>query len=85
MTQPKMPQQRLAHIDAAKGVSIFLVVYWHAVDDRLVFNEALWMLRMPLFFFVSGLFAAKALELDWRAFLSNKVGNILYLYVFWTF
>lgn len=85
MTQPKTFQQRLAHIDAAKGVSIFLVVYWHAVDDRLVFNEALWMLRMPLFFFASGLFAAKALELDWRAFLTNKVGNILYLYVFWTF
>lgn len=85
MTQTKTPLQRLAHIDAAKGVSIFLVVYWHAVDARLVFNEALWMLRMPLFFFVSGLFAAKALDLDWRTFLTNKVGNILYLYVFWTF
>ena len=85
MMAPPTSLSRLAHIDAAKGVSIFLVVYWHAVDARLVFNEALWMLRMPLFFFVSGLFAAKALDLDWRGFLTNKVGNILYLYVFWTF
>ena len=79
------PTQRLSHIDAAKGLSIFLVVYWHAVDDRLVLNEALWMLRMPLFFFVSGLFAAKTIDLDWRGFLRDKVGNILYLYVLWTF
>ena len=85
MSQTPTSPSRLAHIDAAKGVSIFLVVYWHAVDARLIFNEALWMLRMPLFFFVSGLFAAKALDLDWRAFLTQKVGNILYLYVFWTF
>lgn len=85
MSQTHTPLSRLSHIDAAKGVSIFLVVYWHAVDDRLVFNEALWMLRMPLFFFVSGLFAAKALEVNWHTFLINKVGNILYLYVFWTF
>ena len=53
-----MTRNRLEHIDAAKGLSIFLVVYWHAVDNRLVMNEALWMLRMPLFFFVSGLFGA---------------------------
>lgn len=79
------PAQRMSHIDAAKGLSIFLVVYWHAVDNRLVINEALWMLRMPLFFFASGLFAAKALDLEWRTFLTQKVGNILYLYVLWTF
>ena len=72
MSQTPTSPSRLAHIDAAKGVSIFLVVYWHAVDARLIFNEALWMLRMPLFFFVSGLFAAKALDLDWRAFLTQK-------------
>lgn len=85
MDKAQNPTNRLLHIDAAKGVSIFLVVYWHAVDNRWVFNEALWMLRMPLFFFVSGLFAAKALDLDWRAFLTSKVGNIIYLYVLWTF
>jgi len=85
MDKVTSPRRRLSHIDAAKGVSIFLVVYWHAVDNRLVLNEALWMLRMPLFFFASGLFAAKALDLDWRGFLRDKVGNILYLYILWTF
>lgn len=76
---------RLDHVDAAKGISIFLVVFWHAVDDRLVINEALWMLRMPLFFFVCGLFAGRALDLPWARFLPNKVGNTLYLYILWTF
>ena len=85
MKEKQNPSNRLSHIDAAKGLSIFLVVYWHAVDNRLMFNEALWMLRMPLFFFVSGLFAAKTIDLDWRGFLRDKVGNILYLYVLWTF
>lgn len=75
---------RLDHVDAAKGVSILLVVYWHAVDNRLLINEALWMLRMPLFFFVSGLFAVRTLSEPWEKFLPNKVGNILYLYIIWT-
>lgn len=80
-----MTRNRLEHIDAAKGLSIFLVVYWHAVDNRLVMNEALWMLRMPLFFFVSGLFAKSVVDRSWSVFLKDKVGNILYLYVLWTF
>ena len=80
-----MTKGRLEHIDAAKGLSIFLVVYWHAVDNRLVINEALWMLRMPLFFFASGLFAKAVMDRDWTPFLKYKVGNILYLYVLWTF
>lgn len=79
------PPSRVGFVDAAKGISIFLVVYWHAVDDRLLLNEALWMLRMPLFFFASGLFASKVLELDWKPFLVKKVGNIFYLYILWTF
>lgn len=85
MHEADTKQARLTHIDAAKGLSIFLVVYWHAVDNRLVLNEALWMLRMPLFFFVSGLFASKVLDHDWRSFLIHKVGNIFYLYILWTF
>lgn len=80
-----MSRGRLEHIDAAKGLSIFLVVYWHSVDNRLVINEALWMLRMPLFFFASGLFAKAVIDRPWVPFLRDKVGNILYLYVLWTF
>ena len=82
-TSPAKP--RIRHIDAAKGLSIFLVVYWHSVDNRLVLNEALWMLRMPLFFFVSGLFAQSVLDREWGQFLIKKVGNIFYVYVLWTF
>ena len=77
--------QRNIFVDAAKGVSIFLVVYWHSVDNLLRINEALWLLRMPLFFFVSGLFANRAMALPWADFLKTKVGNIFYLYILWTF
>lgn len=71
-------------IDAAKGISILLVVYWHCVLDRLAINEALIFLRMPLFFFVAGLFALKAMEMRWPDFLSTRALHLFWLYVVWS-
>ena len=73
------------YIDAAKGISILLVVYWHCVGDRLAINEALIFLRMPLFFFVGGLFALKAMEMKWPDFLSTRALHLLWIYVVWCF
>jgi uncharacterized membrane protein YcfT len=40
--------------------------------------------RMPMFFFVSGLFAHRVItRSEPLAFLRDKVGNLLYLYVIW--
>lgn len=74
--------QRLAAIDAAKGLSILLVValhvgtYWHL-------NEFFRLLRMPLFFFAAGLFAFRSMELPWTKFLRNKAGNTFYVFLVW--
>lgn len=71
-------------IDGAKGISITLLVIWHTVGDRIFMNEALVFVRMPLFFFVSGLLAASALRKPLGQFLTTKVASLLYLFVVWS-
>jgi uncharacterized membrane protein YcfT len=84
----------MAWVDAAKGLSILLVVLHHSVwflqrsgqAPGLVVtaNEALASLRMPLFFLASGLFAAGPLAAPWRTVLHKRVAFLLYLYTIWT-
>ncbi|HYH29072.1 MAG TPA: acyltransferase family protein [Pseudonocardia sp.] len=90
----KATASRLDWVDAAKGLSILLVVAHHTVWylqrsgqapwPVVVGNEALASLRMPLFFLASGLFVAGALAGSWRAMLHKRVAFFLYLYVIWT-
>ncbi len=85
--------------DVAKGVCILLVVLWHVVmksylriDWRLpvplpgawgTLGDLLLPLRMPLFFVVSGMFAAAALHRPWRTFGRARIARHLWLYVLW--
>lgn len=39
---------------------------------------------MPLFFAISGVFAAKSLSKPWRSVIKDKVCNFLYLYIIWS-
>lgn len=88
---------RLAWPDLAKGLCILLVVLHHvtryAVDHLppeldLVgevwfgLTTALKPIRMPLFFLVSGLFAARAIARPWADHRKRLVGGG-YLYVVW--
>jgi uncharacterized membrane protein YcfT len=85
---------RLDWVDAAKGLSILLVVLHHTVwylqrsgqapAAVIAANEALASLRMPLFFLASGLLVAGALAAPWRVLLHKRVAFFLYLYVIWT-
>jgi uncharacterized membrane protein YcfT len=85
---------RLDWVDAAKGLSILLVVLHHAVwflqrsgqapAAVVMANEALASLRMPLFFLASGLLAAGPLAAPWRVVLHKRVAFFLYLYAIWT-
>jgi uncharacterized membrane protein YcfT len=85
---------RIDWVDAAKGMSILLVVLHHVVilsePHGLVpgpvsaLNTALASLRMPLFFLASGLFAAAPLAASWRTLLHRRVAFFLYLFVLWT-
>lgn len=80
----RMPATRVAWADLAKALSIILLVLWATVGDRVYLNEVLILVRMPLFFFVSGLFAYRVITRpNWTVFLRDKVGNLLYLYALW--
>ena len=75
---------RVGWVDTAKAVSIILLVLWTLEGAGIYFNEMLILARMPLFFFVSGLFAWRVVvRSDFEAFARDKVGNLVYLYVLW--
>lgn len=76
---------RVTWADIAKAISIILLVIWTTVGDSVYINELLILVRMPLFFFVSGLFAYRAVvEADLIPFLRDRVSNLVYLFVLWT-
>ena len=91
------PAPRVGWPDVAKGICILLVVLWHVVtkvavgipgagpvtDAWVMLNAQLLPLRIPLFFLVSGMFAARAvLDVDggsWR----RRAGRLSLLYLVW--
>jgi uncharacterized membrane protein YcfT len=91
---PLRDSSRSAWVDAAKGLSILLVVAHHTVSFLytsglappavVAANTALASMRMPLFFLVSGLFVAGPLAAPWRTLLHRRVAFFLYLFVAWT-
>ncbi|MCT2583153.1 acyltransferase family protein [Actinophytocola gossypii] len=97
--EPVRPKERLAWADVAKGACIVLVVLWHVIaKDYLQIDwrsstplpgawgtvgEQLLPLRMPLFFAISGFFAANAVRRPWRVVGRSKVAKFLYLYGLW--
>jgi uncharacterized membrane protein YcfT len=90
---------RLAWADLAKGVCIVLVVLWHVtVKDYATLDwatpyviESVWVrlsvalqpIRMPLFFLLSGFFAATSLHRAWPRVARPRILRPYYLYVVW--
>ncbi|WBB64879.1 pyridoxal-phosphate dependent enzyme [Micromonospora sp. WMMD812] len=91
--------ERLAWADVAKGGCIVLVVLWHViVKDYLqvdwavglpvagawgTLGELLLPMRMPLFFTLSGIFAANAVRRSWPVAGRPRIARNLYLYAVW--
>ena len=86
---------RIDWIDAAKGLTIILVVMEHTtfgVQNAIghlpplfgAIAEFAKPFRMPLFFLVAGLFAWKALYGDLRKFVDGKIVHFAYFYVLWS-
>lgn len=89
---------RHAWADVAKGVCILLVVLHHLVHKQLdlvvpvdhghwqdVWADVTWVLkpvRMPLFFLVSGFFAAGAIRRPWRD-ARRRIATSAWLYAVW--
>ena len=78
---------RIDYIDQLKGFAIILVVMGHIAEKSMnitttPFNEFYGSFHMPLFMFLSGIFAYKNFK-DWNVceimnFLKNKVTRILF-------
>lgn len=87
---------RMAWVDLIKGLSVVLVVLMHAAlllpglagDSTVagVWNDIgtlLEPLRMPVFFFVSGMLASSAVQRSWDS-NRQRTWGMGYLYVLWT-
>jgi uncharacterized membrane protein YcfT len=84
---------RLDWVDAAKGLSIILVVMMHSaygVGEDLNGTGVLhyvigWAtpFRMPEFFLISGLFLGAVIARPWLAFADRRVVHYLYFYALW--
>lgn len=71
--------KRYDFIDLAKGICIILVVMAHANIPEIPNVNAM---RMPLYFFLSGLFFK---HYQWKIFISKKINNILIPFIFFLF
>ncbi|WP_164743482.1 acyltransferase family protein [Microbacterium sulfonylureivorans] len=80
-------------IDVAKGIAIILVVFLHAafpvVTDVHVwhwvdYSAVLESFRMPLFFFMAGIFASRVLAMRLRDVIDLRVLKFSWLYVLWS-
>lgn len=84
MDVPSRKGERVAWADIAKAFSMILLVAYTLYGDRIHVNELLTYLRMPLFFFVSGLFGYRVVTAtSFRELMRDKVTNFVYLYVLW--
>jgi uncharacterized membrane protein YcfT len=85
--------------DVAKGVCILLVVLWHVIMKMYLtidwhlpvplpglwgaFGDMLLPLRMPVFFTISGMFAAAAVHRSWSTVARSRIARFYYLYLVW--
>lgn len=84
---------RVQWVDAGKGLAIVLVVLFHAARwlsgapaDTATWqhvNDFLSTLRMPLFFTLSGLFAAKWANASFAALWNTKLRLFAWVFVLW--
>ncbi|WP_412988375.1 acyltransferase family protein [Pediococcus siamensis] len=87
--------KRIKWVDLAKGIGIILVVYGHVIlgvhDAGLSLNglnynlqhSFIYTFHMPLFFFLSGLFAKRWVGRPTKVALSQKMRTLLFPYIVW--
>ncbi len=76
-----MPSERVEYLDVAKGISIFLVASFHSEIRGYLHSlfDAIGLFRLPLFFFVSGVFLS--LKSDFFGFVIRKFDALLKSYL----
>jgi len=88
------PKPRIGWVDIARGIAICLVVFHHAVGAALKVGDLgeaardadvmLENVRMPLFFFCSGLLAYWGLAKPWPTVLLNRGLVLAWVIAVWT-
>ena len=81
MDSTGMANKRLEYIDAARGLTMFLVVaqhittYWGGLEayEHSILDQTLRTFRMPLFFFISGFVAYKGAEFWTLSFFKKRL------------
>ena len=86
--------ERIESLDVARGATILLVVAWHSflaaktvgpVDPAIsTISYLLANVRMPMFFFCSGLLAHWGLNRSWSDLLKGRVWTMVWIYVVWS-
>jgi uncharacterized membrane protein YcfT len=90
---PTADTSRVAWVDYGKGLCIILVVMMHStLGVEAALGQEGWLhtfitfvkpFRIPDFFLLSGLFAARVIDRDWRRFIDTKVLHFVYFYLLW--
>jgi uncharacterized membrane protein YcfT len=85
--------RRLDWVDAAKGISIILVVMMHSAygvgeetgGAGFLHYVIGWAtpFRMPEFFLISGLFLSQVIGRDWQRFSDRRAVHYFYFYALW--
>lgn len=89
--------ERLAWPDVARGLTVLMVVAMHIMYLQIApmmwsslgrqvhqpIIDATTVVRMPLFFVISGFLSASALRRSWRSGFSGRIAPRYYLYVVW--
>jgi fucose 4-O-acetylase-like acetyltransferase len=93
---PIRPIARVEWIDIARGIGIILVIYAHALRGLIAAHaypastastlqdSVIYSFHMPLFFFLSGLFAVRARTGKRAAFFTSRLRLIVYPYFLWS-
>lgn len=86
-------EDRVAWVDAAKGICIILVVMMHSTlgvgeamgRDGFMHSVVAFAkpFRMPDFFLLSGLFLSRAIDRDWATYADRRVVHFAYFYILW--
>lgn len=71
-------------VTIAKGIAIILMVFGHSGSPEFA-NQFLSLLRMPLFFFMSGYCFKDKYLLDAKAFIKKRIKGVWFPYVKWSF
>ena len=85
-----MAKERIQYIDAMRGFTMILVIYSHVCifcfkEYMMAFNDILFLLRMPCFFFISGWLFYKVGRVWDRATVRQVISNKFMVQIIPTF